>query len=262
MFLLRWTTGLMSLPFLWAGQLAKMLQLPLSVPLLKAAWLIGGDGEVALLALADIQQKDSPEAARAQAAEWMASRPRPEIAAFAGLLAVQANDLESACDLLARGLESGQDRSGMLEMLQVFIAQRTGDPGALLEVARRFESRHDLSPFVSKFVQEQLMFDAMSANRFDEAEQRARRLWSIEDNPAAAHALWVLARRRGEQVPFGRYFDRLTLPEGEKLYLHVMGLLVLGEWNDAAQLLVRLEAIDPQLAAEARRKLQEKETVA
>ena len=155
--MVRWITALLSLPFFWAGQLARMFQMPLSVPLLKGAWWIGGDGEVALLALTTIQRMSSADAARAQGKEWMARRPRPEIAGFVGLLAGQAGDLELACDFLTRGRESGQDRGGMLDMLSVFIAAQSKDPAVVLEVARRLEPRRDLPPVVSKFVHEHLL---------------------------------------------------------------------------------------------------------
>jgi hypothetical protein len=262
MFLLRMTGWLLSLPLLWAGQLAAALKMPLSVPLLKAAWQVGGDGNVALLALANLQRHGGAEAARLQATAWLAERPRPELAAFAGLLAVQAGDLEGAGALLSRGLELGSDRGGMLELLELLIAGHFRSANVLWEVARRLERRRDLSPAVSKFVLRELLGQALFCSRFDEALQRAKHLWSIDEDPLAATTFWAVARHHGEPASFETYFARLRVPPAQRLYLQVLGCLSLGELDEARRLLALLGQTDPGLAETAQALLLSKEAAA
>jgi hypothetical protein len=260
MFLVRWAATLLSLPLVWAGQLARVLQLPLSVPLLKAAWRVGGNGPVALLALVAIRQRVSAEAARAQAARWLALRPQPEITVYAGALALEAGELDSAHDLLARAEAMEPDREGLLEMLQLGVAEKAGGPAALLELAQHLESRTDLAPAASKLVREQLLWDALAGGRWDEARRRAARLWSIEDNPLAATAQWVLARRAGRRATWYDFAGRIKLTAAQAIYFELLGFLALGAMEDARRCLDTLERMEPSLAAAALARAPSKES--
>ncbi len=262
MLVIRWTRTLVSLPFVWAGRLAAALRMPMGIPFLKAAWSIGGDGDVALSALGFIRQLTGVEAARAQAAEWMAQRPRPEIAAFAGLLALQAGELDAARGFLTQGQAVGQDRGGLLESLEAGIVDCSGDPAAALELARRLESRRDLGPAVSLAVQNQLLWDAMFRGRFEEAQERADRLWQIDKNPLAATALWALALRGGDESRARRYLKQITLPEAQQLYFRILGCVAIGAADEARHALARLTAVDSSLAERAGRLIEQRGPVA
>ncbi|MHC4178188.1 MAG: hypothetical protein ACYSWU_11815 [Planctomycetota bacterium] len=259
MFVVRGVTSLLSLPFLWLGQVAAMLKMPLSVPLLRTAWYVGGDGKVAALALARIQEHISLEAARAQAAGWLAARPRPEIAAQAGLLALQDDQLEQASDFLDRGRQMGPDPTGMLELLDILVAVGTGDAEAVIDLARRFEQRTDLMPVVSKGIHEHFLLEALLARQFEEAERRAKRLWSIEDNPLAATTFWVLARRRGSQEDLEAFLGRQRLAAPQALYYQTIGHTALGDADAAQRTLGSLAEVDSSMAEMVRRYIQEKE---
>ena len=262
MFLVGWIGWLASLPFVWLGQAAAMLGQPLCVPLLKAAWLLGGEGSIGLAALVRIGQHVSPDASRGQAADWLAWRPQPEIAAYAGLLAMQAGETELARELLARGQQLGPERTGMLEMLELAVADADEAPEAVMETCRRLARRDDLSPPVSKAVHGQLLWDAMLHGRLDEVGRRAEHAWSIEDDPLAATAFWFLARQRGGAGELGSRLDRFELAPPLRLQLEVLGHLAAGDLDEVRQMLPRLREVDPGAADHAERCLRSKESAA
>lgn len=262
MLVFRGMTWCLSLPLLWLGQLAAMLKTPLSVPLLKAAWYLGGDGKVGVLALARIQEHASLEAAQAKAAEWLAARPRPEIAAQAGLLAIQAQQLDRAADYLARGQQLGPDSAGLLELLEILVAGGTGGAEAVDDLARRFEHRTDLSPIVSKGIHEHLLLEALLAGHFEEAERRAKWLWSIEDAPLAATTFWVLARRRGSQEGLESFCGRQQLAAAQALYFQTLGHIALGDTDAARVTLGSLAEVDSSMAETTRFYLDRREQTA
>jgi len=158
---------LLCLPFYWAGQLASMFKQPVAVPLLKAAFGISGDGAVGRTALFAIRTFQGPEAARAQAAEWMRSRPRAEVAALAGMLAVDAGDAACAAEMLSRGRALGDEPLGLFELLEFILAAGDGrTPGAATELARRLEARSDLSAQVSLMARKHLLWTALEGRDF------------------------------------------------------------------------------------------------
>lgn len=259
MFVLRWVMWCTSLPLAWLGQLAVMLGLPLSVPLLKTAWYLGGEGKVAVMAMAEIQRHVSLHAACAQAAEWVASRPQPEICVQAGLLAIQAQKPEEAEDYLARCQQLGPDPNGLLELLEILVAGSTDGEDAVAELLRRLEHRKDLSPVVSKVVHAQLLWEALLDGRFEEAHRRAEWLWSIEDDPLAATTFWVLARREGKLEDFAVHCARLGLTKSENLYFETVGHIAAGSTGEAQKTLSQLAEVDASAAEQARRLLQRRE---
>ena len=151
MFIVRLVAWLISLPLLWAGQLASLFKLPVAVPLLEAAWRIGGDGYVANAALANRRRYESTEAVLAKASDWLAQRPCPQIAAYAGLVAMTEGDLDTAQQLLARGRELGDEPRGSLDLLEACLVCKSDDKAAGDELVARWASRRDLSPAVSEF---------------------------------------------------------------------------------------------------------------
>ena len=76
MFPLRWGATLLSLPPLWAGKLLYILHKPLGVPLLKLAWMVGGDGEAARLVLGALEDMNHAIELRPDMPEYYLLRAR------------------------------------------------------------------------------------------------------------------------------------------------------------------------------------------
>ncbi|OHB72782.1 MAG: hypothetical protein A2V70_12385 [Planctomycetes bacterium RBG_13_63_9] len=260
MFVWRGLMWCLSLPLLWLGRLAAMWNMPVSVPLLKGAWHLSGDANVAVVALSAIERHASREAAQAQAAAWLATRPSSQLVAYAGLLAVQAEQWEQAQILLARGLELGPDPAGLLELLEVSIPSSDGRDAATTELARRFELRKDLSPPVSKIIHTTLLWNAVFSGRFEEAQRRANWLWSIEDDPSAATTFWVLAKRRGSEDSLDEYLGRIRLTAPQRLFFEAMGLVAVNATDEAREVLAALSEFKPSLANIVRTTLEQKES--
>jgi hypothetical protein len=226
-----------------------------SVPVLKAAWWMGGDGSVAAAALSGLRRDLGPEAARAQAAHWMARRPQAEIAGAAGALALEANDLPAAEAFLARGRAAGRDRSGMLDTVDFFVTSLRGTPGEAADVARRFEARRDLPPVASRVLLSTVLWDNLRRGRFDEARRRAKHLLEVEDLPLAHLALWALAKRDGRPREAARHLARATLPTPQCLRYMFQGALAIGADDEAAEFIARLRDLDIALAAQCEQDL-------
>ena len=240
---------LLSLPFLWLGQLTGGLKLAVCVPLLRLAWAIGGDGATARAALARMGEHLGVEAARAQAAFWMQSRPAPEVAGWAGVMALNAGDNQQAGEYLARGRQLGDDRTGMFELLELMLALRDGSGDRMAELAVAMEARRDLSPAVRKLLLEIVLWQTLMAGRFDEAGDRARHLLKVQDNHTAEMALWALAKRSGDSARARRRLARAAgMPAPERLYYQCLGGLAIGADEDVRRDLAELRQRDAALA--------------
>ena len=255
MFLARSIATLLSFPLVWAGRLLALLQMPWSAPLLRAAWSIGRDGEGALAALSAVQRHLGPEAARAQALEWLVCRPQTEIAAWAGLMALQAGDLPSAKMFLSHGQQLGPDRGGLIELLEYYVTSQGGDREATAELARRFELRKDLALPVSRRARVDLLWSALLRGRWEEAQGRARFLWGIDSDPTVAAALWALAQRNGDDRQAQKYLAAIQMPEAEKLYFIALGRGAVGLREDARMTVLLLRKLDAGLADRAQQYL-------
>ncbi len=243
---------LVSLPFLWLGQLAGAFGLPLGAELLKVAWAISGDGAVARAALIQIQRHSGVDVARAEAGAWLKRRPRPEVAAWAGALAIGAGDVEHAGECLARGRQLGDDPSGMFELLDLMIASRSGDVRQYQEMAASLEARRDLAPPVRKMVLEEALWTALLAGRFDEARRRAEHLLAVDRNAPAHMALYALARRAGRDARAEKHLARTAAtPPAERLFYRFLGNLAIGAAPEAGEDLAELRALDAALARRA-----------
>ncbi|MGA2033434.1 MAG: hypothetical protein ABSG68_14360 [Thermoguttaceae bacterium] len=259
MLFLRWIGWLISLPLLWAGQLAAMLQQPLSLSLFQAAWFLGGDPRVAVSILAQTQRQGAA-AALELADRWLVHRPLSQIAAFAGLLALQAGDVDRARRYLQQAQALDPDPDGRTELLALAMAECSGDSEATLKIARDWEDRNDLSAEVRLMVCNELLWDAMFHERLEEVERRAEHLWSISDNPLAAAAFWALAKRRGEEHSAARrYWSRIKLPPPQAAFYRILGSIAVGTPAEARLLLPKLRELDAHLAVRAEVLLAKKE---
>ncbi len=251
MFLVRRIRKLFSLPFLWAGQLASAFKLPLSVPLLTAAWYVSGDGNVARSALFAMHRCGHSDAAVAQADTWLVRRPRPEIAAFAALMAYQAGEFDAAESYLAHGRRLGDDRDGLLDLLAYTISKHGADSDATGELARRLENRSDLPPDLSRMVLTDLMWAAMTDEQFDNARRRARHLLEVDDEPQAEIALWALAKRDADAPGARKHLARARIKPADKVYWQFFGLVAIGWMQEARDMLEQLKGLDASYAAQA-----------
>jgi hypothetical protein len=249
MFLIRPFTLFVSLPFFWMGQLLGAFGLPGCLPLLKLAWRISRNDQIGLTALRRMLQQQSVEMARSQAAEWLASDPRPGIACFAGLLALDANDWEEAARFRDLSCELGGDEEGLIDWLDLRIVGLSNDEEVQEEFYRKLALRRDLSPTVSKMLLIYYLFQALVAKNWDQVELRAKHLWSIEESPMAATALWALNRYRGQSESFQHYIKNMQLNPIQEKYYQGIGFSALEDWEHALQMLVLLRQADAQIAA-------------
>jgi len=252
MFLIRGILKLLALPLVWAGRLCAMLHLPADAELLKAAWAVSGDGQTGRMALAHIRARMGLSLARAQADLWTQRRPRPEITAYAGLLALEQADPASARAYFERGRELGGDPAGMGELLEFMLAAHDDDPDAMRAVARRLALRRDLSPTVSKLVHTELMWDAMLAGRLDEARATAGRLLAVADQASAEVALWAIARHDRNAYAAEIHLRRAAkLPPDQRAYYMALGAASIGQADEAREILAALRERNERLARNA-----------
>ena len=248
MFLIRFIRMLLSLPFLWGGQLAGILQMPLSIPLLKAAWWISADGQVGFKAIAAIAKHGGTPEAIGCAIAWITKYPRVELAAYAGLLAAGEGLADIARDMLTRCEQFAKDKLGLTEMLEFTIAKRFDPLGAAADCARRLEDRNDLSAAVSGSIHAELLWDAMLGGRLDEAQRRADFLLSVGAAPMAHVALAALAKYHGNEIGALRHMDQAKLPPAEMHYYRFLAACGTGADAEARELLAKLSDYDVSLA--------------
>ena len=240
---------LLSLPFLWGGQLTGMFQLPVSIPLMKAAWWISVDGLVGFKALTAITKHGEPAEAIGCALAWMEKQPRVELAAYAGLLAANAGLADIARDMQVRCEQFAKDKLGLTELIEFTIAKRFEPLGAATECARRLENRNDLSPSVSGMIHTELLWDAMLGGRLDEAERRADHMLSVGAAPMASVAAAALARHRGDDSSAARHMnDAAKLPPTDLHYYRFLAARGTGADDEARDQLARLDEFSTSLA--------------
>jgi tetratricopeptide (TPR) repeat protein len=259
MFIVRWIRGLLSLPILWLGLLALYFNQPASIPLLGAAWAVGGDAEVGRSALAATRRFKGRAEALAKARAWLERDPHPHFAATAGLLSLEAGRLDEAKAFLARGRELGDDPMGRLDWLEYAIA---GISGGSVAVARQFEARRDLPADLSRAVLQELMFDDLLNGRFDEAKLRAERLLDVDEFAPAEIAMGALAQRAGDEAGAKRHYARaaLKLTPAQISYLAFIGYLAIGARAQAEESLAKLRGQDEALALRAEGILKSRES--
>jgi len=239
---------LLSLPFLWSGQLAGIFQIPLSIPLLKAAWWISTDGHVGFTALKAISKLREPAEAIGCAIAWTEKYPRVELSAYAGLLAAGAGLGDIARNMLVACGQFPVDRLGLTEMLEFTIAKQFEPFGAAGDCARRLEARRDLSASVSAMIHTELLWDAMLCGRLDEAGRRAEFMLSVGEAPPAHVALSALARHHGNETAALRHMDQARLAPAELCYYRFLSACGTGADAEAREMLDELGDYNVSLA--------------
>jgi hypothetical protein len=242
---IRWIA---SLPFFWAGLFLGTCKLPGCVPVLKTAWRLGHDDRMGATALRRIIQEDSSEAARIQAATWLAAHPRPEMACLAGLLAMEAGDWSEAAKMRKLCHDLGGDEEGLIDWLDLRVAGLENDDRTSEELYEKLSNRSDLSPQVSKMILNYYLFQALVAKQWDEVERRAKHMASIEESPLTATAFWALGRHRGKSESFGKYTKHVELDRIQSQYYQAVGYSATEDWEQAFEMLVLLRQADAQIA--------------
>ncbi|MDP6542933.1 MAG: hypothetical protein QGH60_03025 [Phycisphaerae bacterium] len=248
MFLIRFIRTLLSLPFLWGGQLTGIFQLPISIQLLRAAWWISADGQMGLKALQAITKLREPAEAIGCAVAWMETYPRVELAAYAGLLAAGAGLADIARNMLVVSQQFPTDSLGLTELLEFTISKRFEPIGTAADCARRLENRSDLSPSVSGMIHTELLWDAMLCGRLDEARRRADYMLSVGDAPPAHVALSALARHHGNEIGASRHIEQAKLPPAELHYYLFLSACGIGDELEARAALQQLSDFNASLA--------------
>ncbi len=251
MFLIRLIRWFLSLPVLWLGQLAAMFTA--SASLLKIAWVVGGSGRVARMALIQMFKGLGPELTLAQAEIWLAKRPTPEVAAWAGVLAADLDRLDRARELLALAHDCGDDPEGMIETLESNLALKADDVDAPLELARRWQARRDLAPTASLFVHRQLLWNDVCEGRHGPASKRADHLLAVADDAVAATIMWALCRREGRDAEAARHLRHVgSVAPAEVLMRQCMVSFAVGSDGEGEALLSELESMDAAAADQLR----------
>ncbi len=248
MFLIRWLGIIVSLPFYWLGMAGAMFRLPPAVQLLRAAYFLSVDQAMGVTALSTMSGLLGPPAAWQQAQKWAQTRPGPDVVAYAGLAAVDQNDLATAKAYHVQSLALGRDSSGLQEMLEFFIIARGGDQKAIGELIARLSARRDLSTQVSKFLENFLLGHEMERGDYVAARNRANRLLAIEENPEVRVKLWALDLRQGDPAGAQRQLSRASLPPPRLLAMQALAMAQTGDRPATYELLNQLRQYDAQQA--------------
>jgi hypothetical protein len=248
MVVLRWVRKLLAYPLLMIGQVLLSLKSPASVGVLKAAWIVSGDGDWSRLALLAVRRHQGVAATIAAAEEGLARHPAPEAAAVAGLAAFEANDADAAESYLLRGRQLGNDRHGLLDTLDLLTASRRSlEDGQA--AADRLLARRDLPPHLSKMVQSVACVNTLLRGDLDGAARQAYRLLDIERNGEAEMVLCAVAKARGDSARAQGHRDAASdLTPSKRLYLEALGDAAIGRLEQARQALEPLRAEDADLA--------------
>ena len=255
MFLIRFVRKLFAAPLWILAAVASFFSPPLAAGLYRFIWLMTGDGRAGQLSLMKRVQAHAVELARLEGRVMMDKRPSGEIAAFAGMVEMDLGDVEQAESYLQAAQQAGGDREGLTELLQCRIVGGRDESGRQIdELISQLAERRDLSPLVSKFIIENLMWRNLFRRRFDEAQEMADRLLAVESNPQAEVVRGVLYQVAGmDPLAEGCFTRAAVMTSSERLYAHCLATAAVGWQDQAHQLLAELREQNEDLADRARR---------
>ena len=238
----------MSLPLQWAGQLAMLLSPPTAMVLLQGAWALGGNPANAITVLGRMLKAGQKNAARQRVEQYIRRRPHPDLAAFAGLMAIDDGDLPRARQWLAHSRALGPSRTGTPDLLEYTIAERDDDIRASGRLGQALiATRRDLPLLLTRKIQNDFLLMDMLDRRFDQVPPRAEYMLAVEENPVAEFALWALARKEGRESDATAHFARAKCPPAASLHYRALGAHAIGDFPLRDRLLTDLERIDPAL---------------
>ena len=243
---------LVSFPIVLFGKVFAALNLPLAIPLLKIGWFIGRDEIAAVVALAQITKEQGPETALAQAEVWLSKHPQLALAACAGMTARDLGDYEKARSFLEKGRTLGDDSHGLLDLLEMSLAERTNDPESGIKIAEKLSRRNDVSPMVSELALIAMLWKEMLYRRFSEARVLALRLLAVDNEPKASIAMWALERLEGRTESAEKYLRIAdVLPKDQRLYLTYLACFTAGFTEQAHEALTELREVNSDYSANA-----------
>jgi len=250
--MIRLIRSLIGLPLEVLGGVLAVLGVPACVGLLTAAWWINGNPRTAVRALAQVRRHEGPDAAREQAQSWLARRCHSELAAFAGLLYLDADELTAAEACLDLGRQIGPDADGNLELLEYHLAARSGDPTAAGRLARQLEPRRDLNALTRRLVLEERLWQELLARRYDAAGEYGRHLLEVANDPQASMAMWAVETARGRPQRAAENLAAATMPEPQYSFYRYLAATAVDDRAAVDEALARLGETDPMLVQRAR----------
>lgn len=253
--MIRLLRSLLALPFRLPGGLLLSLGMPIGFRLLRAAWWIGGDGGVAAILVNHILKTAGPDAALSAAENWMASRPRVEIAALAGLLCLQTERRDEARSHLDSGRQLGSDPDGSLDLLELLLAMHGDDDALAAELLARFEARNDLSATVRKLVINERMWQTLLTKDFGRAAQYADRLLAVADDPQASLAMWAIDQQAGRTDRARQHLaGAAAMDPVQRLHRQYLCCVAIGLTEEAQNILAEMSEHQPELVAHAQKR--------
>jgi hypothetical protein len=254
MFVIRWLGLLLSLPLQWAGQLVMLFHPPTATVLLQGAWALGGNSAMAITVLGRMLKDGRKEAARQRVEQYVRRRPHTDLAAFAGLMAIDDGDLPRARQWLALGKTLGPSRTGMPDILEYGIAEHEDDPGAAANMGQALiATRRDLPLVLTRKIHNEFLWVDLLHHRFDQVPPRAEYMLAVEENPIVEIALWALAKKEGRESAAAAHLARATMPNALSVYYRALGAHAIGDAALRDSLLTHLEQTDVAFAQRARR---------
>lgn len=250
MFLVRLVRHLFALPFSILATVAGFFSPGMAGQLHYLAWLVGGQGQSGLSALVKFLSIEGPAAVRVRALAMLGRQPSAIIAAYTGILAMEAGDVVEAEGLadLARSL--GRDPDCLTELLEFQIAAaRTTDIRENWRVAAALADRRDLSPTVSRMALSSLMWLELSQGQLDQARMRAEHMLEVADDPQAEIVLETIHLQAGRDAQARACTARAeSATPANRLYWRCLASHAVGLHDRAAEALAELGDYDATLA--------------
>lgn len=256
MFLVRWIRTILSWPVTWAGQLLMMFKQPVCVGLLAKAYEIGGNPNTAAMALAATSHFQPIASAVSLASKWMRTKPHATVAAFGGLLSLQAGDEHSAKNFLQVAQKMAPEPTGTIDQLEICLTQTDRTGRESLELAKRFEQRNDLPPMAAVWTKRVRMFETLRQGDIERARQYAQYMTSINDDPEAELVMWAYYLQRGDQTGANIHLAQTAKMESDKrLHYQAVACKAIGQNDLARQYAEELREHNPSAADELLRYL-------
>jgi hypothetical protein len=246
---------LLSLPLQWAGQLVMFFHPPTGLVLLQGAWALGANPLIAILIVGRMRYKGGQkDAARVRVEQYIRRRPLADLAAYAGVLAVDDGDLPRARQWLAQSRALGASPTGIPEYLEYCIAEKEEDPRAAANTGMALlAARRDLSLILTRKIHNELLWMDVMDHRFDRVRARAEFMLAVEENPVVEIALWTLARKEGRESEAAEHLARAKCPPVSSFHFRALGAHAIGDVVLRDRMLAELEQADAPAAQRIRK---------
>ena len=126
------------------GQTVQIFDRRRATSLLNLAWEYGRNPFAAIYCAETIRLTTSPKAAIEQIYDWIDIEPDALLAAYAGMLALEAHDFHEARRMLDLSRLFGEDEVGLSDLLETMLSERKDGPIMAQELIDELEDRCDL----------------------------------------------------------------------------------------------------------------------